>query len=57
MDPSKTYSLLAQVNQGVLEVLWAFGKVVNPLMCTWLLEEQVCSRHLYCLRWELKLIP
>ncbi|KAH6913011.1 hypothetical protein BKA70DRAFT_1531748 [Coprinopsis sp. MPI-PUGE-AT-0042] len=30
MDPSKTYSLLAQVNQSVSEVLWAFGKVVNP---------------------------
>lgn len=30
MDPSKTYSLLAQVNQSLSEVLWAFGKVVNP---------------------------
>ncbi|KAH6899274.1 P-loop containing nucleoside triphosphate hydrolase protein [Coprinopsis sp. MPI-PUGE-AT-0042] len=30
MDPSKTYSLLSQVNQSVSEVLWAFGKVANP---------------------------
>jgi hypothetical protein len=55
MDPSKAYSLLAQVNQSVSEVLWAFRKVINPLTCTWLLEEQVHSRHLFCPRWELKL--
>jgi hypothetical protein len=54
MDPSKTYRLLAQVNQRVSEVLWAFVKVVNPLTFTSLLEVQAHLRHQYCLRRKLQ---